>query len=279
MKVYTTFAILAFISTVIAENNVLLSKEVPAGVNEALEKKALLLQEKLNVEITPEFVNEFWEALISVNEDDGGVTAILNEYTDRVMKNIANLIVHHGLDPMEIPNIPINLVGGGLNLTNGFLQATSTIHRDGDVVASYTLDTKKFVISIPIGFDALDINYKYKVWVLLLAINGGLDGKLEDVKANLKLEFDFTTYHAKMTTFDITNSGRLSLHFTGNGLVDWLINLMSDATTLVLHPLIIRIIQMIITIPVNMVVDLVNNIIDSILHPTTTSTVANLLFN
>ncbi|KAJ8957614.1 hypothetical protein NQ314_006517 [Rhamnusium bicolor] len=78
----------------------------------------------------------------------------------------------------------------------------------------------------------LKFTYQYRTKVLLLSISGGADGRVQNVKVNVNLSFDFANYHASLDQFDIKDTGKISLKFTGNGLVDWITNTMTSVVTL-----------------------------------------------
>lgn len=54
---------------------------------------------------------------------------------------------------------------------------------------------------------------------------------------------------------------KISLKFSGNGLVDWMVNIFTKLVTTVLHDLVIKIVQNVITSNVDEIIDLVNSIL------------------
>ncbi|CAH0557912.1 unnamed protein product [Brassicogethes aeneus] len=208
---------------------------------------------------------------------ESGTSAVINNYTDRLLLNIGKFIVHSGMDPMELPELNQKLIPvGHFYLTEGWLQDTSTIGRYGDVIVSYSHD-KKFSIEMPLLFDDLQLTYNYKVKVGLVSYKGEVLGKIKNLKMKAILDFDFNTYQASLKKFDMTKTGTLTLKFTGNVLVDWLVNAMSSAVSLLLHPIITRIMTNLVKLPLESVVSMVNNLINSILFPATTTLAPVLL--
>ncbi|XP_019873964.2 uncharacterized protein LOC109602077 [Aethina tumida] len=220
--------------------------------------------------ISQEFVEGFLKAIKNTQHGTRATTAEVNEYVDKLLANIGNFIIQSGLDPMELPDLEQGLIPmGDLTLSQGWLQDTSTIGRYDDVIVTYDRQTKKYTLSVPLLFDSLEFTYDYKVQVLLLSYSGGIIGKVKDLRIYTTLTFDFNNYQASLEKFDLTNSGTLSLKFTGNVLVDWLVNAISTVVSTILHPIIIRIIQAIVKSPLEAVVAIINQFIDSILHPST----------
>ncbi|KAJ8918298.1 hypothetical protein NQ315_014168 [Exocentrus adspersus] len=120
---------------------------------------------------------------------------------------------------------------------------------------------------LPIKFSALLVTYKYHTKILLVSIKGEANGKIENLTVNVKLSYDYSTYQASLDKFEIKDSGRFSLRFTGNGLLDWMTNTMTSVVTLFLQPVVIRIVQAMIKGGLQAVVDAINEVIRSIFTP------------
>ncbi|XP_018579816.1 uncharacterized protein LOC108917609 [Anoplophora glabripennis] len=197
----------------------------------------------------------------------GEITAVINDYADDVFEKVQKLIIRTGLDPVEIPDQLLKLFPTGtINLTRGWLEDTSTITRYNDVVVTYRSSMKKVTFTIPIKFDTLMFIYKYYTKVLLLNAEGDVQGKMANVRANISLSFDFETYVASLDTFDITDTGRVSLTFSGNGLIDWITSSMTSVVSIFMHPIIIRIIQSMVKGGLDKTVEVINETIKDVLH-------------
>lgn len=95
---------------------------------------------------------------------------------------------------------------GELDLTSGWLQDLSTLHRVGDV--SLTLQGNgDVVLTVPLGFDDLVFSYDYSAKIMDLGPTGGLDGKVVDVETEIKAYVDLTTQKLTLQSFKITNAG------------------------------------------------------------------------
>ncbi|XP_028139255.1 uncharacterized protein LOC114333563 [Diabrotica virgifera virgifera] len=197
----------------------------------------------------------------------GNITAVLNEFLDKVLENMENFIINHGYDPMQIPDTALNLpITGSITLKKGWLRDLAMIKRYKDTGVVYSSEEKKLKMIFSLQFEELQFVYHYITQYLLLRIEGEVEGKIEDVIIQAALSFDFHTYNATLDNFDIMNTGSIDIEFSGNGLIDWLTNAMTGVVTAFLHPLILSIIQNIFKGTLGSLVDAVNEIIHEILH-------------
>jgi len=224
------------------------------------------------------------EAVGGVND---GIVAIVNDYADKILTNVQNLMVTKGFDPMQLPDVRtgfwkvilfINYTGE-ISLTKGWLQDAATVYRGGDAVVTYHPSTHKLEVSVPLAFKDLMFNFDYSATFMHLGPRGGVEGKVSKVKIDFVLGIDFAGYNASIEEFNI-DRGHIDLKFTGNFLVDWIVNLFTDVVTFVLNPLIIGIVSGIIRSGLEAVVNEINAILGWILNPTTaaplTTTVATI---
>lgn len=203
--------------------------------------------------------------------------ADVTNYTNEILDNVGLYLVENGMDPMELSDELVDLLLlGKINMTNGWLQELSSIGTYENVYVTYSNDTKKLELSLPLSFDSLLITYKYKYTYLLITISGNIKAKISDVKINLHLGFDFSTYQAFVNKIDVKSSGKIDFEFTGLGLLDWMIDAFSSVLTTLFHNLILGIINAIVYNPVQSVVSEINSVINSILHPNSTSNITML---
>ncbi|KAJ8956945.1 hypothetical protein NQ318_014364 [Aromia moschata] len=208
---------------------------------------------------------------------NGEIVAIIDDYADKVFENIEELIIHQGLDPVELEDTSLKLIPTGtIALSSGYLQNLSTLKRNGDVTVTYYSSSSTLEINVPIKFETLTVSYEYLTKILLLRIKGEAHGKVENLNIDVRLGFNFTTYEASLDNFDIGNTGKLSLIFTGNGLVDWIVNIMTTVVTTFLKPVILNMTKSVIRGGLQAALDAINSYIHSIIHPGV-STVANNL--
>lgn len=207
----------------------------------------------------------------SVDPRAGSIEADLTEYTLAILTHISEVIVHSGYDPLELSDQHLSLFPGSLDLSNGWLQDLSTITVYDEVVAKYTRADHLFELTLPIAFNQILIDYNYHVQIVLLGISGTVDAKVSNLKLNLHMGFNFTSYQAFVDNIDVKDSGSIQIKFTGLGLLDWVVELLTNAVIGVFHNLILGIVNLIIYNPVNEVVETINNIIYEVLHPNSTS--------
>ncbi|KAL1513315.1 hypothetical protein ABEB36_002737 [Hypothenemus hampei] len=201
-----------------------------------------------------------------------GITANVTEYAYKILENIRTLIIRGGLDPLQLSPQYVSLFPVGyMNLTDGWVQDLSTITFSDSVIATYSVDTNILALTLPIEFETLLINYDYHTVITLLSFTGTCDAEISKVKLNLHLGFNFTDFHAFVDKADVKDSGNIIIKFTGLGLLDWIIDAMSDAALLLFHGVILSIVDLFIDKPVDDFVNQLNALIDEILNSTKTT--------
>ncbi|KAJ3653534.1 hypothetical protein Zmor_012781 [Zophobas morio] len=213
-----------------------------------------------------------------------GTEANLNDYADKIFANIQQFLIHSGYDPVELPDLEagfnytlIITYQGELQLTKGWLEDISTVHRGGDVIVTYSTEAKFLEVTVPIAFDDLQFTYEYSAEIMGLGPTGGIDGKIANIEVEVKIGFDVTNLVLSLDEFEIIDTNHIDVNFNGNPLVDWLVNLLTDVITSLLKPVILGIVENIIRGSVEDAIQSINDLIDGILNPTTpvpTSTAA-----
>nr|CAI5832111.1 unnamed protein product [Callosobruchus analis] len=153
------------------------------------------------------------ELLVSKGVGDDGITAELNEFADKLIGNF-----------------------------DGWLQDLATIARLNNVIASYKSQTRTLKIALPLQFDSLAFSYKYDRHAVFHH-KGTVQGKIEKVKIDCQLSYNYATYKVKLDKFDIRDSGFF------------------------LHPIVLDVIQLIVKNPIQHMVDGVNDAISKIFKP------------
>lgn len=226
-------------------------------------------------DLTPHINWEKLEAIVEKvdkQQEIGAVDVNITDYALEILHNVASFIVRKGYDPMELSDEYLNLLVGSLSLNNGWLQDLSTVTFSDDVIVKYSRDSKILDLTLPLAFKTLLIDYDYKATaVLIFSLTGTVNAKVSDLKLDLHMGFNFSEYHAFVDNLDVKNSGKIDLTFTGLGLLDWIIDMMSSALTTLFHTLILSIADLVIYIPVQSVVNAINDGIDGLLHPNSTT--------
>jgi len=202
----------------------------------------------------------------------GFIQADLTAYSVELVRRLDKLLIAGGFDPLQLANQNISLVGGSLNLTHGYVEEVSSLNISGPVLVKYTSATKIIELTLPLSFKSLLISYDYHAAVLIVKVNGGAQAKVSNVKLNLHLGFNFTNYLAFVDKASVSDSGSITIKFTGLGLLDYLIDILGDALTIVLHGVILGIVDRIIDSPVHDIVNVFNKVIDVLLERNTTLT-------
>ncbi|XP_066143817.1 uncharacterized protein [Euwallacea fornicatus] len=181
----------------------------------------------------------------SQDGDTSGIFNLeMNSMIDELLNDLRNIIIRQGLDPMNLEDETLQLLGivGSMKLTNGWLQDLSTILRYEDIIVSYNSANKTITFLMPLSFRDLLFTYDYVTRVLLFSVSGDVHGKIVDVHMDLTLTYDAVNGFI-LDNINMKDSGKVTIEFTGNHLVDWLTNAMTACITTVLHPLIVKILQ------------------------------------
>jgi len=209
-------------------------------------------------------------AKLSTSTDKEQV-AILNDYTDDCLVNLNKFIIAQSLDPLPMPDIeeefswkiwPITY-HGEMSLKNGWLQGMGTMVRTGDVTLKYQYPYVN--IHTPIGFEKILFNYDYKAKFMGIGPSGGLDGSVTGCKFTFDLNLHMVNLKASLDKFKIDNLGSISLKFTGNILVDWMLNIFVSVTIPMVKPIIKIVVQGFCSSLFEGIVGVYNNIVCTVL--------------
>ncbi|ENN79566.1 hypothetical protein HUJ04_005702 [Dendroctonus ponderosae] len=198
------------------------------------------------------------------------IQADVTKYAYEIVEKIQELIIQQGFDPMALSDEEIELPLTTLNLTNGWVVDLSTLNVSDSVIVKYSTETKVLELTIPLAFHELLISYDYHFVQLLVSVKGAINAKISNFKLNLHLGFNFSDYHAFVDKADVRDTGSITIEFTGLGLLDWIIDLLTDWGIVFLHGIILSIVDLIIQQPVEGFVSDINALIDSMLHPNST---------
>lgn len=216
-------------------------------------------------------LQKYLEEYESVGEDTI-ITSTINNLTDKIMANVDRLMAKQKFDPMAMPQIDkkieykmIITYSGEMELYDGVLTDTSTLHRNGDSIVTYNKNKKYLEVTVPLAFTDLAFSYKYKVNIMHIGPKGKMDGKVMDFRMQVKIGFDYNEYRMFMDGYQVIHSGDISVHFSGQVIYDWLINLMTKASMIACKLVIIQLVQIIVKNTLEHVVDMVNDIIRKII--------------
>ncbi|VEN50336.1 unnamed protein product [Callosobruchus maculatus] len=188
---------------------------------------------------------------------------------DRVFENVHNFAIKSGLDPTPLQNLSQKFLTEHVTLKHGLLHGISTLKREKSVELKYSHDKKILTIEFPIVFSNLSFTYDYELQLLLVKHTGGMTGLIKDFTMEIVLQFDFNTYQAALLKSSVLKTGSITLTFQKH-ILDIVINILSNFVTLILKPVIVLVIQGIVAAVGGKLVDVVNHVIDHILHPNAT---------
>ncbi|ERL87320.1 uncharacterized protein LOC109534779 [Dendroctonus ponderosae] len=200
----------------------------------------------------------------------GSSEALLNDYLDLVLPDINSAISSAGFDPTSLPDEKINIGIGHVNLSQGNLTKLATIERYHNVTVSYDSDSKKVALEFILRWQDLELIYKFKSKVVLISSTGHVVANVEHLKIHLKLAFDLNLAQVEVQSLDFKHTGDIALTFTGVGVLDYIIDAMSNSFTGIFHNLILDMVKKVAMDPVEEIVEAINQILDNALRPTTT---------
>nr|CAI5824965.1 unnamed protein product [Callosobruchus analis] len=201
----------------------------------------------------------------SVSRNDEEITAIIDDYIDKVFDNVHRFAVTHGLDPMALPNMNHSgILGSHVILTNGTFKGISTLRRKSHVKLIYNHKTR-----------VINFHYHYDLGAALVKEKGGFTGIMKDYSVTIDMNFDFKTYRLKMAK-PMWLNGIVIVEFDGTYLAI-VKTILGSLVTTVLTPLVVNpILSGIVSKMGNKVVTTINDAIDKFLHPNSTKAVNNL---
>ncbi|ENN79565.1 hypothetical protein YQE_04027, partial [Dendroctonus ponderosae] len=159
---------------------------------------------------------------------------------------------------------------GQVNLTEGNLTNLATIERYHNATLSYDSDNDTLALEFILRWEDIELSYKFHSQVELISSTGHVVAKVEHLKIHLKLVADLELVHLEEDSMDFNQTGAITLTYTGVGLLDYILDAMSDTLTAVLHNYVLEKVREIVMDPVDDVIDAVNDFLDDILRPTTT---------
>ncbi|KAJ8944891.1 hypothetical protein NQ314_009347 [Rhamnusium bicolor] len=127
-----------------------------------------------------------------------------------------------------------NFLTASVTLTNGLLHGISTIKRSDDVELIYSSNGRLLELYLPIAFTNLYFTYDYHLIILLIGPRGSLTGKIENFSMDLKLSFDFNTYHAEVESVSTRNTG--GIEGIVRSVADEIVDAVNSFLDGVLHP-------------------------------------------
>lgn len=133
--------------------------------------------------------------------------------------------------------------------------------RSGDAFMNY--EAEFLNLRLPLTFDLVDLNYDYLAKIMDLGPTGGLEGKIRDLTIMIDITIDIKSMEIILQNFDITDAGKITVHFSGHPLVDWLTNALTSLATRLLHDVAVNVVENKVGGMLEKAIDRINNS----LHP------------
>ncbi|KYM93962.1 hypothetical protein ALC62_15407 [Cyphomyrmex costatus] len=138
------------------------------------------------------------------------VRANLDKVVDALLPSVRQIILKHGMDPMQLPNVstPIfpHLTGklkGNLDLKKGWIQNLSLVKRTQHVTATYK--DLRLTMDMNLGFEVINFSYDYYLKHLLYKRNGNMYGRLHDLDINVVVSIDLNNYYLNLDSIKFSN--------------------------------------------------------------------------
>ncbi|KAF5288917.1 hypothetical protein FQA39_LY03796 [Lamprigera yunnana] len=109
-------------------------------------------------------------------------------------------------------------------------------NRQNDIVIEYQQPIAK--ITAPFCINNVKFSYHYESKFMGLYRNGTLEGEIQNQNWIVDLTIDSLTLSSELNSFELTSIGKITIKFVGNGLTDWIINLLATMIIPLLHPII-----------------------------------------
>ncbi|KAF9795154.1 hypothetical protein SFRURICE_004526 [Spodoptera frugiperda] len=195
---------------------------------------------------------------------DLGQSATVNEYVDNTIDMLVPLIVKHGLDPMDLPEVvegfevrPLLVTySAWLKIYDGYMTGLVNVSRSGDQEVHYF--AKMLRVRVKLQFRDLEFIYKYLVKVMNIGPTGGIIGSLNRFVVIVDILLDFNNDEIQLQQFRLTDIGRLRVRLTGNILIDWLINPVINTFLRIFDTIIIKVVEINIRNAVQSEIDSIN---------------------
>lgn len=87
------------------------------------------------------------------------------------------------------------------------------------------------------------VNYDYKIKFMSIGPSGGVEGKISNLRLIVDIAIDLKNMEVTLQGFSIADAGKITVKFSGNPLVDILVNVVSRLATTMLHGIAVGVVQ------------------------------------
>eukprot|EP00091_Calanus_sinicus_P004556 TRINITY_DN1489_c0_g1_i11.p1 TRINITY_DN1489_c0_g1~~TRINITY_DN1489_c0_g1_i11.p1 ORF type:complete len:229 (-),score=61.07 TRINITY_DN1489_c0_g1_i11:106-792(-) len=158
-----------------------------------------------------------------------------DDYIDKILENLRNVIIENNMDPMELPPLDTGfsdtILGitwhGSAHLNNGHFWGLSTLARTGDT--SFTVEGEKARLTAYIGITGASAHYDASAEFMGITVGAGVTADISDIQIFLDAEMVLTGGSGlQLTDFKISHLGHISVDVSGLGPLDWILEILVD---------------------------------------------------
>ncbi|XP_067006417.1 mite allergen Der p 7 [Anabrus simplex] len=173
----------------------------------------------------------------------------MNEYFDSLVTQLREFFKNNSLDPMVLPNVGQSfsfkdLLGvtwhGELELQEISVSGLSQLTRSGDATLGY--NNKKLEIQVELGFDDIQLDSVFVAQIMNIGPKGNVEGSIQNLKIYIDIDADMATFDISLKDLKITDAGKIDVQVHGQGLLDLLVDAITDTVNTILHDVVVQVI-------------------------------------
>ncbi|XP_045478749.1 uncharacterized protein LOC123683850 [Harmonia axyridis] len=219
------------------------------------------------IPVDADLLNDILNITMSLTlKDNPQYEATVNEYGEKIIANLDKLLKKGDMDPLALDDVYEGYWWGNIQLNKMQVTGLATMYRPEDnAIITYNHDNKQLQLDLPISFKDLKFSCHFKASLMFVGPSGKITGEVSNLLMKTSLVIDYNVNQAFIRTFEIPDSGHISIHIHSFFLSDWMYNLISDAITSIFHGSILNAISGIIQDLLGDIVDVLNKILQTIL--------------
>ncbi|XP_067143030.1 uncharacterized protein [Centruroides vittatus] len=170
-----------------------------------------------------------------------------NEYMDQILANVKEQIIHHNLEPMELPDYIYNFskkvmfieMNGEAKLYDGLLIGASSIHRTGDCILNVTESVA--VLGAHLGLRDLNITYKGHAKFMSMGPSIKCGGHVASVAFYIEIQqSNAPGSHPVLTALEVIDMSTIWIELSGLGPLTWIMKWLLTGLTKLMEDFLIE---------------------------------------
>jgi len=162
-------------------------------------------------------------------------------FIDEVLKNLRQMIIDNGWDPMDLPDLETGFSDTILGITwhgdawlrNGLLWGLSTIERSGSTSFTVDQNTSMLELTAMLSLNRPSGKYDAHADFMGIGVNADVTLDIHDVKIYLDATAQLTENglaqgDLKVKNFYIDHLGSINVDISGLGPLDWILEILVD---------------------------------------------------